>query len=440
MRNGWIWMLIVLTVAATAMGAANPPDIASAITHIRSSDPATARQAIADLRAAGPGGLAALLRDYDLHPDAKLLPAIDAVAGQHDAVFSRLYWYTDLAQAEAAAKAQRKPILYLRLLGKLTDQYSCANSRFFRTVLYSNRQVSAMLRQQFVLVWVSERPVPVVTIDYGDGRVLKRTITGNSVHYVLDSEGKVFDVFPGLFDPLTFRKLVSDAGNALERGISRGEYLKSAEETILRNWQRDTAGPTPANVLYDDGHVEYEGKYAPAAPATQPNDQAPRAMVLTFSKARIEAPLLAEITPQMARQMERSIDSVDDATWKRLANLHLADATLDDQSLALIRSQNRATYADPLSLQHTVLQFQQSIAEDSVRDQYQMRRKVLAWLRDARSPIAVEDLNRRVYTELFLTPRSDPWLGLAPQGQYTALPDDGQCNAPASDQSHADAR
>src|SRR5207248_2714181 len=127
-------------------------------------------------------------------------PAVDAVAAQRGAVWSRMYWYTDLDRAEAAAREQGKPILYLRLMGKLTDEYSCANSRFFRTVLYSSRQVSEMLRTQFVLVWSSERPVPVVTIDYGDGRTLKRTLTGNSIHYVLDSRGQVFDALPGLFD------------------------------------------------------------------------------------------------------------------------------------------------------------------------------------------------------------------------------------------------
>ena len=46
---------------------------------------------------------------------------------------SQLYWYTDLEAAKAQAKRLGKPILSLRLLGKLTDEFSCANSRFFRT-------------------------------------------------------------------------------------------------------------------------------------------------------------------------------------------------------------------------------------------------------------------------------------------------------------------
>jgi hypothetical protein len=65
----------------------------------------------------------------------------------------RLYWYTDLEQAQRVSAQSGKPILPLRLLGKLIDELSCANSRFFRTVLYSNAAVSAILRDQFVLHW-----------------------------------------------------------------------------------------------------------------------------------------------------------------------------------------------------------------------------------------------------------------------------------------------
>jgi len=37
----------------------------------------------------------------------------------------------------------------------------------------------------------------------------------------------------------------------------------------------------------------------------------------------------------------------------------------------------------------------------------------------------VDEFNERVYAELFLTPRSDPWLGLVPAEAYTALPENG---------------
>ena len=62
----------------------------------------------------------------------------DEVAGQYHATTSRLFWHTDLELAKRKAAEEGKPILSLRMLGKLTDQYSCANSRFFRTALYAN--------------------------------------------------------------------------------------------------------------------------------------------------------------------------------------------------------------------------------------------------------------------------------------------------------------
>src|SRR5204863_3294298 len=126
---------------------------------------------------------------------ARHLPAasIDAIAAQRDASASKLFWYTDFAEAKRVAKDSGKPILSLRLLGHLDEELSCANSRFFRTTLYANAEVSDYLRDHFVLHWKSVRPVPRITIDFGDGRKVERTITGNSIHYVLDADGRILD-------------------------------------------------------------------------------------------------------------------------------------------------------------------------------------------------------------------------------------------------------
>src|SRR5690606_29242284 len=108
-----------------------------------------------------------------------LRAAIGTVAAQRDADVSKLYWFTSLEQAQAEAKKRGVPILSLRLLGRLDEELSCANSRFFRTALYANAKVSKELRERFVLHWSTERPAPLVTIDFGDGRKVQRTITGN---------------------------------------------------------------------------------------------------------------------------------------------------------------------------------------------------------------------------------------------------------------------
>ncbi len=75
--------------------------------------------------------------------------------------------------------------------------------------------------------------------------------------------------------------------------------------------------------------------------------------------------------------------------------------------------------------------FQRSIAEDTVRNEYLLHSQIHRWLSDP-SQIAlsgdVSTLNKRVYAELFLTPDSDPWLGLVPADTYSALDDGGVCH------------
>ena len=64
-----------------------------------------------------------------------------------------LYWFTDLGAAIAEATRTGKPILSLRLLGRLDQELSCANSRFFRKLLYPDAPINQLLRERFVLHW-----------------------------------------------------------------------------------------------------------------------------------------------------------------------------------------------------------------------------------------------------------------------------------------------
>ena len=156
---------------------------------------------VATLRQEGPAALDRLLalRGKPGVDQGRLRRMIDAVARQKDAHASGLYWHTDLEAAKTAARAQGKPILSLRLLGNLDESLSCANSRLFRTTLYANSRVSRYLRDRYVLHWRSVRPAARVTIDFGDGRTLTTTLTGNSLHYVLDPSGRPVDVLAGLY-------------------------------------------------------------------------------------------------------------------------------------------------------------------------------------------------------------------------------------------------
>ena len=117
-------------------------------------------------------------------------------------------WHTDLTEALAHARRTRRPVLSLRLLGNFTEELTCANSRFFKRILYPEPRVARLLAEAFVLHWKSVRPVPIVTIDFGDGRRITKPLTGNSLHLVIDPAGRPVDALPGLFDPETFLRLL----------------------------------------------------------------------------------------------------------------------------------------------------------------------------------------------------------------------------------------
>ena len=72
-----------------------------------------------------------------------------------------------------------------------------------------------------------------------------------------------------------------------------------------------------------------------------------------------------------------------------------------------------------------VRNFERYIALDTVRNEYLMHIKLHAWLTAPAFRNNLAGLNEQVYSELFLTPRSDPWLGLFSPDTYTALENGG---------------
>src|SRR5580765_3602785 len=114
---------------------------------------AAATSSLSARRASGQEELDAMFARFDREPVGPAKDAlganIDRAAHQKYATVSRLYWYTNLAAAQAAAHEEGRPILHLRMLGKLDEDLSCANSRFFRATLYANQEVSRFLRENF---------------------------------------------------------------------------------------------------------------------------------------------------------------------------------------------------------------------------------------------------------------------------------------------------
>jgi hypothetical protein len=394
-----------------------------------SANAAEATAAIEDLRELGPAGLEALLAQHAAEIDRhiadpqlaanpewqRITQALDLVGQQKNNFISGLYWYTDLEEAKKVARESGKPILSLRLLGNLTDELSCANSRFFRTVLYPNAQIRETLHNRFVLHWKSVRPAPRITIDFGDGRKLERTVTGNSIHYVLDSDGYLIDAIPGLYGPAFFQRNLREADTLFKSlaGKTPGE-----RNPLIEKYYRDRVNKISLAWLAEVrrlGGKEPQGLIV----IKDRNGEALSVAPLAVTKAMVEVPSLRSMTGAG----EALARVTDESAWQQIARRHLSDSTLDNRSLALIKRQNQSLSNSEMSM--LIHKFQESVALDMVRNEYLMRTKLYGRMVQPYNRVDLEKFNDDVYANLFLTPRSDPWLGLLSPEVYSAIDNGG---------------
>jgi hypothetical protein len=57
-------------------------------------------------------------------------------------------------------------------------------------VLFSRDDVSDYINRNFEPAWESVRPVPIVRIDFGNGRTATRTLHGNVASYVCSADAR----------------------------------------------------------------------------------------------------------------------------------------------------------------------------------------------------------------------------------------------------------
>lgn len=422
---------IVLGAQSAAAQSAIPNGSLSIVQQEETTNEPPEPAGIAELRSQGPAGLYRFLKNHAQElksttglPTPPLRKKLDALCKQRDCHASQLYWHTNFAKAQAEARASNKPILSLRLLGNLDEELSCANSRFFRVALYPNAEVSKYLRERFVLHWESVRPAPVMTIDFGDGRQLKRTVTGNSIHYVLDAEGQPIEALPGLYGPQAFLQHLQRA-NALWQqtanltGQARQQALQTYHQQRLAAIQTAWVQDLQSARIKDVPTL----RALPASNTPTAVDAAP----IAVTKALVEIPLvsssmsLSTLADQNRTQLN---EATQPQTWGKLASFHADLARLDENSKSLMRSKHSA-YRSPEKLAKTVQTFEQAMAIDTVRNEYLLHSRLHQWFVERNQTDTIAQLNEKVYAELFLTPSSDPWLGLASPDIYSAIEGDG---------------
>lgn len=73
-------------------------------------------------------------------------------------------------------------------------------------MLFSNSGIANHINANFEPVWHEARTVPLVTIDFGNGNIVNRTMQGNVATYICFADGRVMDVLPGLYDADSFKR------------------------------------------------------------------------------------------------------------------------------------------------------------------------------------------------------------------------------------------
>lgn len=414
----------LLLLGFTATTPAAPRSTAQLVELAASADTNLADAAIGELRQMGQTGLNALFIKYGDEIEKfsatgkipaewlRIARAIDTVGMQKDDYAAQLYWYTDLKAAKLEADRQNKPILSLRLLGNLNEEFSCANSRLFRAVLYPNAAVSKYLRDNYILHWKTVRPAPRITIDFGDGRKIERTITGNSIHYILDKNGEVIDALPGLYTPEMFLDYLTRANAVVHSAWMASDHdrvlalMKYRRDNFIRiHAARDAA-------IAKSGVKMTETRSGTLAILAAPMAVAKMIVVDEYSILRVYDDF-AKFEP-----------SINFADWASLAAVYAPSAKIDDRSLAFVRRQNLKTGLSQAEMNSMLARLNSFLALDSTRNDFIFHTKLYEWLNRGRTT-DIEVLNAQVYDQIFKTPNTDPWLGLYSTDVYTALDGNG---------------
>jgi len=118
----------------------------------------------------------------------------------------------------------------------------------------------------------------------------------------------------------------------------------------------------------------------------------------------------------------KALEGVSEEEIHQLAQLRRPRVHLDADSRAFLLRKHGVT--DPEKAERLVDAFETAVALDEVINEYRTGPEILRKLSNpnAWKGLELEAFNLWVYEEVFDAPLSDPWMGLAPEDVYVALP------------------
>jgi hypothetical protein len=307
--------------------------------------------------------------------------------------------------------------------------------------LLSDPDTAKLLNTEFVPCWDTVRPVPQVTIDFGNGRILKRTLAGNTVISICAPDGRVLDAYPGVYTPAAFKAQIGDT-----LGLFRKLSASPAEQTMqLAAWHRERflAGvqaegrrTTLSKAFVESPLLSALGLapvramslgQAPAPPTVieaPPASGAPGAgaaprVLTTTSKAVVQSAILkgvasptyTPLTPGVATAATApGIDPLSDPK----AAFGLFTARLEDVSkrAATVRELRRPAAGQQAPAKTPEQIGREAVEEDSAINIRTIRPAVHLWFMANGAPTDVRAVRDAMYRDLLHVPVDDPYLGL----------------------------
>lgn len=219
-------------------------------------------------------------------------------------------------------------------------------------MLFSRKEIADHINDHFEPVWESVRPVPIVRLDFGDGRVITRTLHGNIATYVCNPNGQVLDVLPGIYEPLAYLDRLVEFSN-LYKWVKRhadggAEYVANYHRARAENLARGEV----AEALMDPADLSkraIEGRLEEQLVLTERRENLARSVAAEGERA-VGGPLdAAAADAALWRSLEEDT-RINESTRRRLIHEHLAAAgiiTPADMTKWLYREVLHADLDDP---------------------------------------------------------------------------------------------
>ncbi len=211
-------------------------------------------------------------------------------------------------------------------------------------------------------------------------------------------------------------------------------HHSDAEESLVNGWRAELAALRVPVASKDAKALDAQTSRLAAARKTASSLPVPAAAAIprAMGKGLAEGPLIPVVAPLPTFTSNDLRERTTPEIWTRIAGRHQSQARLSQESRALMRELGPRALdsgAEPVKLgddgfEALVARFETVLSLDTQRNRIELglalHQRLAAFPNED-----LQELNRWVYSTVFLTPRSDPWLGLTADGVFTALPSDG---------------